>query len=82
MKNQILDEFLSKRSSKVMESIQKKIYKEVREGICDYFGTDDIMELNEDQIDQVIIAQETRDRGFLKLGYSLVLKQLRNDSKG
>ena len=35
------------------------------------------MELNEDQIDQVINAQETRDRGFLKLGYNLVLKQLK-----
>ena len=77
MNNQILDDFLTKRSAKVMESIQEEIYKEVREGICEYFGIGDIMELNEDQIDQVINAQETRDRGFLKLGYNLVLKQLK-----
>ena len=77
MSNEILDDFLTKRSAKVMESIQEEIYKEVREGICEYFGIGDIMELNEDQIDQVINAQETRDRGFLKLGYNLVLKQLK-----
>ena len=77
MDNQILDGFLTKRSAKVMESIQEEIYEEVREGICEYFGIGDIMELNEDQIDQVINAQETRDRGFLKLGYNLVLKQLK-----
>ena len=77
MNNQILDVFLTKRSAKVMESIQEKIYKEVREGICEYFGIEDITELNEDQIEQVINAQETRDRGFLKLGYNMVLKHLK-----
>ena len=77
MNNQILDVFLTKRSAKVMESIQEKIYKEVREGICEYFGIEDITELNEDQIEQVINAQETRDRGFLKLGYNIVLKHLK-----
>ena len=77
MNNQILDDFLTKRSAKIMESIQEEIYKEVREGICEYFGIGDITELNEDQIDQVINAQETRDRGFLKLGYNMVLKQLK-----
>ena len=39
------------------------------------------MELNEDQMDQVINAQKTRDRGFLKLGYNLVIKQLKNERK-
>jgi hypothetical protein len=77
MNNQILDVFLTKRSAKVMESIQEKIHKEVREGICEYFGIEDITELNEDQIEQVINAQETRDRGFLKLGYNMVLKHLK-----
>ena len=77
MNNQILDVFLTKRSAKVMESIQEKIYKEVREGICEYFGIGDITELNDGQIDQVINAQETRDRGFLKLGYNMVLKRLK-----
>jgi hypothetical protein len=79
MNNQILDDFLTKRSAKVMESIQEEIYKEVREGICEYFSIGDITELNEDQIDQVINAQETRDRGFLKLGYNMVLKHLKNE---
>jgi len=79
MSNEILDDFLTKRSAKVMESIQEEIYKEVREGICEYFGIGDITELNDGQIDQVINAQETRDRGFLKLGYNMVLKQLKNE---
>ena len=79
MNNQILDDFLAKRSAKVMESIQEEIYKEVREGICEYFGIDEITELNEDQIDQVINAQEARDRGFLKLGYNIVLKYLKSE---
>jgi hypothetical protein len=81
MNNQILDDFLTKRSAKVMESIQEEICKEVREGICDYFGIENITELNEDQVDQVINAQENRDRGFLKLGYNLVIKQLKNERK-
>ena len=79
MNNQILDDFLTKRSTKVMERIQEEIYKEVREGICEYFVIGDITELNDDQIDQVINAQETRDRGFLKLGYNMVLKHLKNE---
>ena len=79
MNNQILDDFLTKRSVKVMKSIEEEIYKEVREGICEYFGIVDITELNEDQINQVINAQETRDRGFLKLGYNLVIKKLKNE---
>ena len=81
MNNQVLDDFLTKRSAKLMESIQEEIYKEVREGICEYFGIKDITELNQDQVDQVINAQKTRDRGFLKLGYNLVIKQLKNERK-
>jgi len=81
MNNQILDDFLSKRSAKVMKTIEEEIYKEVREGICEYFGIGQINELNKDQTDQIISAQETRERGFLKLGYNLVLKQLKNEKK-
>ena len=77
MNNKNLDDFLTERSAKEMKSIEEEIYKEVRDGICEYFGIGDIMKLNEDQIVQVINAQETRDRGFLKLGYSLVIKKLR-----
>ncbi len=81
MNNQILGNFLTERSAKVMKNIEKEIHKEVSEGICEFFGIGDITKLNEDQIDQVINAQETRDRGFLKLGYNLVLKQLKNERK-
>ena len=35
------------------------------------------IKLSEDQIKEVKEAQEARERGFLKLGYNLVLKQLR-----
>ena len=79
MNNQILDDFLTERSAKVMRNIEEEIHKEVREGICEYFGIGEIIELNKDQTDQIISAQETRDRGFLKLGYNLVLKQLKNE---
>jgi hypothetical protein len=79
MNNKNLDDFLTDRSAKAMKSIEEEIYKEVREGICEYFGIVDITELNEDQINQVINAQETRDRGFLKLGYNLVIKKLKNE---
>ena len=79
MKNKILDDFLAERSAKAMKNIEDEIHKEVKEGICEYFGIDQIKELTMDQTDQVINAQETRDRGFLKLGYNLVLKQLKNE---
>ena len=75
----MLDDFLTKRSAKVMKNIEEEIFKEVKEGISIYFGIVDIRELNEDQIDQVINAQETRDRGFLKLGYNLVLRKIKNE---
>ena len=81
MNNQILDDFLNERSAKVMKTIEEEIHKEVREGICKYFGIGQINELNKHQTDQIINAQETRDRGFLKLGYNLVLKQLKNEKK-
>ena len=78
MNNQILDDFLTERSAKVMKNFEEEICKEVREGICEYFDIVDITKLAEDQIEQVMNAQETRDRGFLKLGYNLVLKKLKN----
>ena len=81
MKNKILDDFLAERSAKAMKNIEDEIHKEVKEGICEYFGIDQIKELTKDQTDQIINAQETRDRGFLKLGYNLVLKQLNNEKK-
>ena len=77
MSDRKLDDFLSDLTALAMKRIEEKIYKEVREGVCEYFGTDSIRKLKEDQIKQINEAQEARDKGFLKLGYNLVLKQLR-----
>ncbi len=77
MSDRKLDDFLADRTASAMKRIEEKIYKEVREGVCEYFGTDNIRKLKEDQIKQINEAQEARDKGFLKLGYNLVLKQLR-----
>ncbi|MEC7647731.1 MAG: hypothetical protein VX900_05150 [Pseudomonadota bacterium] len=77
MSDRKLDDFLADRTASAMKRIEEKIYKEVREGVCEYFGTDSIRKLKEDPIKQINEAQEARDKGFLKLGYNLVLKQLR-----
>ena len=77
MSDRKLDDFLADRTASAMKRIEEKIYKEVREGVCEYFGTDSIRNLTDDQIKQIKEAQEARDKGFLKLGYNLVLKQLR-----
>ena len=45
MNNQILDDFLTERSAKVMKTIEEEIYKEVKEGICEYFGIQPRLEL-------------------------------------
>ena len=77
MSDRKLDDFLADRTTSAMKRIEEEIYKEVREGVCEYFGTDSIRNLTDDQIKQIKEAQEARDKGFLKLGYNLVLKQLR-----
>ena len=77
MSDRKLDDFLADRTASAMKRIEEKIYKEVREGVCECFGTDSIRKLKKDQIKQINEAQEARDKGFLKLGYNLVLKQLR-----
>ena len=77
MSDRKLDDFLSDRTASAMKRIEEKIYKEFREGVCEYYGTDSIRKLKKDQIKQINEAQEARDKGFLKLGYNLVLKQLR-----
>ena len=77
MNDRKLDDFLADRTASAMKRIEKEIYKEVREGICEYFNTDSIRNLKDDQIKQIREAQEARDKGFLKLGYNLMLKQLR-----
>mgnify|MGYP003342181375 CR=1 FL=1 len=51
-----------------------EIYAEVRDGICTYFGADNLSDLTEDQFKVVSDAQKARDKGFIKLGYNLVLK--------
>ena len=77
MSDRKLDDFLADRTASAMKRIEEEIYKEVREGVCEYFNTDSIRNLTDDQIKQIKEAQEARNKGFLKLGYNLVLKQLR-----
>ena len=77
MSDRKLDDFLADRTASAMKRIEEEIYKEVREGVCEYFNTDSIRNLKDDQIKQIKEAQEARDKGFLKLGYKLMLKQLR-----
>ena len=77
MSDRKLDDFLANRTASAMKRIEEEIYKEVREGVCEYFNTDSIRNLTDDQIKQIKEAQEARNKGFLKLGYNLVLKQLR-----
>ena len=77
MDDKKLDEFLANRTALAMKRMEEEIYKEVRAGICEYFGIDSIRKLNDAQIKQIEKAQEAREKGFLKLGYNLVLRQLR-----
>ena len=77
MSDRKLDDFLADRTASAMKRIEEEIYKEVSAGICEYFASDNVKVLSEDQIREVKEAQEARERGFLKLGYNLVLKQLR-----
>ena len=75
MSDQTLDQFLADRTAETMKRIEGEIFAEVRDGICVFFGADALSDLTEDQVDQVIFAQKARDKGFIKLGYNLVLKQ-------
>ena len=77
MSDRKLDDFLADRTASAMKRIEKEIHNQVREGVCEYFNTDSIRNLKDDQIKQIKEAQRARDKGFLKLGYNLVLKQLR-----
>jgi uncharacterized Rmd1/YagE family protein len=77
MSDRKLDDFLVKRTAAAMERIEEEIYKEVREAICEHFGVVSIRNLTNDQVKQIKEAIEARDKGFLRLGCNLVLKQLR-----
>jgi hypothetical protein len=77
MSDRKLDDFLVKRTAAAMERIEEEIYKEVREAICEHFGVISIRNLTDDQVKQIKDAKKARDKGFLRLGYNLVLKQLR-----
>ena len=77
MSDKKLDNFLAKRTAAAMERIEQEIYKEVREAICEHFGVVSIRNLTDDQVTQIKEAKKARDKGFLRLGYNLVLKQLR-----
>ena len=77
MSDKKLDDLIVKRTAAAMERIEQEIYKEVREAICEHFGVVSIRNLTDDQVRQIKEAKEARDKGFLRLGYNLVLKQLR-----
>ena len=77
MQDKKLDEFLANRTALAMKRIEEEIYKEVRAGVCEYFNIDSIRKLNDAQIKQIKKAKEAREKGFLKLGYNLVLRQLK-----
>lgn len=72
-----LDDFLSAQTAPEMKIIEEKIHAEVTAKICEYFGINAIDELNEDQIGEVKEAEDSREKGFIKLGYNLVLQRLR-----
>ena len=74
MNDQTLDQFLTERTAKEMKRIEEEIYAEVNDGICAFFGVDNVSDLSEDQIEEVSDAQKARDKGFIKLGYNLFLK--------
>ena len=74
MNDQTLDQFLTERTAKEMKRIEEEIYAEVSDGICAFFGTNNVSDLTEGQIEEVSDAQKSRDKGFIKLGYNLVLK--------
>ncbi len=76
MNNQTKDQFLSERTTKEMKRIEEEIHKEVSVRIFEYFGSDKLADLTENQIMEIKEAQKGRERGFVKLGYNLVLKQL------
>ncbi len=77
MVDKSLDEFLSEQTAPAMKIIEDKIHTEVTEKICEYFDINAINELNEDQFNAVKEAQASREKGFIKLGYNLVLQRLR-----
>ena len=75
MEHQTLDQFLAERTAAKMKRIEDEIYAEVRDGIFAYFGANNLSDLTEDQIEEVSDAQKARDKGFIKLGYNLVLRR-------
>lgn len=77
MVDKSLDDFLSEQTAPAMKVIEDKIHAEVTGKICEYFGINAINELNEDQISAIKEAQVLREKGFIKLGYNLVLQRLR-----
>ena len=74
MNDQTLDQFLTERTTKEMKRIEEEIYAEVSDGICAFFGANNVSDLTDDQIEEVSDAQKARDKGFIKLGYNLVLQ--------
>ena len=77
MAEQGLDDFLTETTATEMKRIEDEIHAEVNGKICEYYGINAIDELNEGQIRAVREAEDLRSKGFIKLGYKLVLQELR-----
>ena len=60
LNNQTLGQFLSERTAKEMKRIEEEIHKEVSVGICEYFGSDKLADLTENQIIEIKEAQEVK----------------------
>ena len=76
MAYQGLDNFLTEQTSSEMKRMEEIIRAEVEEKICCYFGVLSTDELNQGQIMEIREAEGSRKKGFIKLGYNLVLKEL------
>ena len=77
--NQDLDQFISKCTESKMKLIEEKIFNEISNKICEYFGIRDITDLSEFQLAQLKSAESKLNRGFRKLGYKLIIKQCQRE---
>lgn len=79
MLKQDFEEFVSKGTESKMKLIEEEIFNEVSNKICEYFGTRDITDLTEKQLAQIETAENKKHRGFLKLGYKLIIRQCKRE---
>ena len=75
MTDRTLNQFLRDQTAEAMSGIEEEIYDKVRQGICAFFDVDDVSDLTQDEIQAISDAEMALDKGFLKLGYKMVLKR-------